>query len=77
MPSFQSTVFERSSAGLPAEMPSGLSPLAIRAIFSNSSAAWISALEGMQPTLRQVPPSFFASTITVSMPSWPARIAQT
>ena len=43
----------------------------------NSSAAWISALEGMQPTLRQTPPSFFASTITVSMPSCPARIAQT
>ena len=26
MPSFQSMVFERSSAGLPTEMPSGLSP---------------------------------------------------
>ncbi len=44
---------------------------------SNSSAAWISALEGMQPMVRQVPPGFFASTMTVSMPSCPARIAQT
>jgi class 3 adenylate cyclase len=44
---------------------------------SNSSAAWIRALEGMQPTLRQVPPSCFPSTTTVSMPSWPARMAQT
>ena len=63
MPSFQSMVFDRSSSGWPAEMPSGLAPAAMRAILSNSSAAWISALEGMQPTLRQVPPSFFASTI--------------
>ena len=31
MPSFQCMVLARSSAGLPAEMPSGLSPLAIRA----------------------------------------------
>ena len=30
--------------------------------FSNSSAAWMNALEGMQPTVRQVPPGFFIST---------------
>ena len=34
----------------------GSSPAAMCATLSNSSAAWISALEGMQPTLRQTPP---------------------
>ena len=56
MPSFQATVLPRSSVGAATEMPSGLLPPAICDAFSNSSAAWISALEGMQPTLRQVPP---------------------
>jgi hypothetical protein len=32
---------------------------------------------GMQPRMRQVPPSRPASTSTVSRPSWPARIAAT
>src|ERR1019366_2860943 len=77
MPSFQSIVFARSSSGRLTEMPSGLAPDPIRAIFSNCSAAWISALDGMQPILRPGPPSFFASTSTVSTPSCPARIAQT
>jgi hypothetical protein len=54
-----------------------VSPAANALALSNSSAAWINALEGMQPTLRQVPPGFSASTITVSTPSWPARMAQT
>ena len=66
-----------SMVGALVEMPSGEAPPAICATFSNSSAAWIRAFDGMQPTFRQVPPGFFASTITVSIPSWPARIAQT
>ena len=58
-------------------MPIWPLPAAIALASANSSAAWISALEGMQPTLRQVPPGLAISTITVSMPSWPARMAQT
>ena len=69
MPSFQAWSSRGRVRACAAEMPSGLSPAAIRATFSNSSAAWIRAFEGMQPTLRQVPPGFFASTTTVSMPS--------
>jgi hypothetical protein len=52
-------------------------PAAASATFSNSSATWIIALEGMQPTLRQLPPSLVLSTMTVSRPNWPARMAQT
>ena len=77
MPSFHCIVLARSNRGAASEMPSGLSPDANCATRANSSAAWISALDGMQPMLRQVPPGFFASTTTVSMPSCPARIAQT
>jgi hypothetical protein len=45
---------------------------------SNISEACSSALEGMQPTLRQVPPSVsrFSTTATFS-PSCAARMAQT
>ncbi len=45
---------------------------------SNISEACSSAFEGMQPTLRQVPPrvAFFSTTATF-MPSWLARTAQT
>ncbi len=43
---------------------------------SNSSEAWSSALDGMQPTLRQVPPSVGPlSTQATFRPSWPARMA--
>jgi hypothetical protein len=77
MPSFQATVFARSISGDETEMPIGALPAAKCIAFSNSSAAWISALDGMQPILRQVPPGFFASTMTVSSPSWPARMAHT
>ncbi len=43
---------------------------------SNSSEACSSALEGMQPTFRQVPPSVPRfSTIATLSPSWPARMA--
>src|SRR5690606_37343685 len=71
------TVFFRSMAGEASEMPSGSEPEAISRTLRYSSAAWISALEGMQPTLRQVPPGLTASTMTVSIPSCPARMAQT
>ncbi len=49
---------ERSIVGVARrEMPSGrLAGGDVPSTFSNSSAAWISALDGMQPTLRQVPP---------------------
>ena len=76
MPSFQPTSVGRSMVGAEARMPSGESP-ACRHARSNSSAAWISAFDGMQPTLRQVPPRRSPSTSTVGMPSWPARIAAT
>ena len=79
MPSFQATVLgEVERRACRREMPKRvLAAPPSCATLSNSSAAWISALEGMQPTLRQVPPGLLASTITVSMPSWPARMAQT
>ncbi len=76
MPSFQAMVLAKSSDGFAVEIPSALLSSAAAAIVSYSPAAWIRALEGMQPTLRQVPPGFAASTMIVSMPSWPARIAQ-
>src|SRR3954452_14564797 len=45
---------------------------------SNSSEACSSAFEGMQPTLRQVPPKVFSfSTTATFRPSWAARMAQT
>ena len=59
MPSFQAIVRARSSRGLrgrDAERVLARAPSARR--FANSSAAWISAFDGMQPTLRQVPPGF-------------------
>lgn len=77
MPSFQATACFRSSFGSAAVRPKGVLPAAASVAFSNSSATWIIALEGMQPTLRQEPPSLVRSTMTVSMPSWPARMAQT
>ena len=43
----------------------------------NSSAWWISALEGMQPMFRQTPPGLSRSTTAAFKPSWAARIAAT
>ncbi len=77
MSSFQAMVRASSIAGRAAVMPSGLAPAAIAVRRWNSSAAWISALDGMQPMVRQVPPGRARSTTTVSRPSWPARIAAT
>ena len=54
---------------------------AVHHAHQQASAAWIIAFEGMQPTLRQVPPSPPSrppcSTSTTSRPSWPARMAVT
>src|SRR5215204_4507741 len=45
---------------------------------STCSEELSNALDGMQPTLTQVPPSVFSiSTQTVTRPSWAARIAAT
>jgi hypothetical protein len=47
------------------------------AIAWRSSAVRSSALVGMQPQLRQIPPSASRSTSAVLSPSWRARIAAT
>ena len=59
MPSFHRTVCATSMRGDSTWMPSGESCANCPA-FSNWSAAWISAFDGMQPMLRQVPPSVIA-----------------
>ena len=43
----------------------------------DSSALRSSALDGMQPTLRQTPPQYLLSTTATDLPSWAARIAAT
>ena len=69
MPFFHSTVFDRSTAGFEAVMPK-VPPSAALATVSNLLAAWMMALEGMQPTFRQVPPKPSPpSTSTVSRPN--------
>jgi hypothetical protein len=75
-PSFHFWVWSSAMVGCCTRMPSG-EPLANFFVLPNSSAAWISAFEGMQPMLRQVPPRRSPSTSTVAMPSWPARMAAT
>ena len=55
-------------------------PRSAKCLFASSKAseAWSSAFDGMQPTLRQVPPWVARfSTTAVRRPSWAARIAQT
>ena len=42
-----------------------------------SSALRRSALDGMQPTLRQTPPQYFSSTTATDLPSCAARMAAT
>ena len=65
----------RSSLGLPTTTPSAPTSWATS---SNTSEACSSALEGMQPMLRQVPPWVLRfSTTAVFRPSWAARMAQT
>ena len=60
------------AAASPREMP-------ISASLPSSSyflAAVMRALEGMQPTLRQTPPQYCFSMLSVFTPSWPSRMAQ-
>ncbi|MNJ59967.1 hypothetical protein D3C77_556740 [compost metagenome] len=77
-PSFHATVLDRSMAGAEAVMPRAPSPDAALATVSYLPAAWMMALEGMQPTFRQVPPRPSPpSTSTVSSPSWPQRMPAT
>ncbi len=62
--------FSRGSTSMPRVLKSP--PLA----FSNISEACSRALDGMQPTFRQVPPRVAReSTQAVFRPSWPARMA--
>jgi hypothetical protein len=63
----------RSKPGFPADRPYSSALL----IWWNTSAERSSALVGMQPQLRQMPPSFSRSTIAVFRPSCAARIAAT
>ncbi len=75
LPSLCVIIAARSGFGLPTSMPS------LRKVWpasSNISEACSSAFEGMQPTLRQVPPrvACFSTTATLR-PSWAARMAQT
>ena len=37
-------------------------------------AAWMTALEGIQPTLRQTPPMYSRSTMAAFTLSWPKRM---
>ncbi len=76
MPSFHFIVFARSMDGSATLMPIFESPAQCVAS-SKAVAAWMMALDGMQPTFRQVPPRVSPSISTVGMPSWPARIAAT
>ena len=78
-PSFQACVTARSMLAASARMPSvdmG-EPLVARRTRSYASAAWIKALDGMQPMFRQVPPGAMPSTSMVATPSCAARIAAT
>ncbi|MNG18069.1 hypothetical protein D3C84_1020990 [compost metagenome] len=74
--SFQATLWPMSRLGAETLMPRFDCWLCCR-VWWNCSATWISALEGMQPMFRQVPPRAWPSTRTVGMPSWPARMAAT
>jgi hypothetical protein len=71
-PPFQLCSFFMSIAGLLAiVMPiSSAWP-----ILSNIFDAWITALDGMQPTLRHTPPMYSRSMMQVLTLSWPSRIA--
>jgi hypothetical protein len=70
-PPFQVCIFFMSSVGLATVMPmSSTWPS-----FSNVLAAWITAFDGMQPTLRQTPPMYSRSMMQVLTFSWPSRIA--
>src|SRR5262249_61652623 len=72
--SFHAMVLGRSRIGgsrrrMPSEPPS-----AACCIASNLPATWISAFEGMQPRIKQGPPSRSLSTSVASEPACPALI---
>ena len=67
------TTASRSKRRLSAASPNSLS-LCIRCQISDERS---SALVGMQPQLRQIPPKFSRSTTATDLPSWAARMAQT
>ena len=78
MASFQPTKAAMSISGSEArDSPIWPPSLACCCSDSNLSAAWIIALLGIQPLIKQVPPALSPSTITVSKPSWALRIAAT
>ena len=60
-PPFQDCSLVMSMVGLPTLMPSS----AAWPIFSKVLAAWITALDGMHPTLRHTPPMYSRSMIAV------------
>ena len=77
--SFRPTIFATSTFTPETAMPWSARPLSVCSYCSDDSS---SAFDGMQPTLRQVPPSagspaglFHSSTQAVFRPSWAARIA--
>ena len=73
MPAFHSTSLVTSSF-----TPSAVMPMAEAwPILCIRLPAAISALDGMQPTFRQVPPTNSFSTTTTCWPSWARRMAQT
>ena len=67
-------------AGRSSSTPEILTPWRARCVLAwmYSSEVWSSAFDGMQPTLRQVPPRVgMRSTQAVFRPSWAARMAAT
>ena len=73
MPSFHSCILETSTFRPSTSMPMWA---ALRTLWTRPEAA-ISALDGMQPQLRQTPPQYSFSTQRVLIPSWPSRMAAT
>ena len=73
---FDCIIWSRSSLTLPTETPIFLSDP--DAALAKCSDAFNKALEGIQPTFKQVPPSVARLSIHATvMPSWAARMAPT
>jgi hypothetical protein len=70
---FHATIFFTSTLISPRPIP--ISPASCAR--STTVDAWIIAFDGMQPTLRQTPPSFSRSTQITFLPFCAARIAAT
>ena len=74
MPFFHCTILAMSTSRPCTVMPNAC---ASRASWARSEA-WISALDGMHPSLRQTPPRVASlSTRITSLPSWASRMAAT